>query len=165
VRTFWRDPQFLYYWLPPILWGLAIIAMSGNVASGRNTYFLIRGLTSWFVTLDARQLNLINFYLRKTGHVMAYGLMYFLWFRALRGHLNLSSGRAFLYALGLCLLISATDEGHQSFTRFRGGSVYDVLLDCSAAGLAGLITFAVWTPPGKAAAATNPGDGQTAGPG
>lgn len=165
MRAFWRDPQFLYYWLPPILWGLAIIGMSGDVASSRNTFGLLQWLLSWFVALKPAQIARINFYLRKTGHVTAYGLMYFFWFRALRGHLNISSGRAFLYALGLCLVVSATDEGHQSLTRFRGGSAYDVLLDCSAAFLAALVTFAVWRPPDKAAAATNADDRQTAGPG
>jgi VanZ family protein len=159
VRTFWRDPQFLYYWLPPILWGLAILGMSGDVASTRNTFGLLQGFVSWFVTLKPAQIAKMNFFLRKAGHVTAYGLMSFLWFRALRGHLNVSPGRAFLYALGLCLLVSTADEGHQSFTRFRGGNVDDVLLDCSAACLAGLITMAVWTPRPKGA-----GD-QTAGPG
>jgi VanZ family protein len=165
LRTVGRDPHLLFYWLPPIIWGLAILAMSGDVASSKNTYGLLQWLLAWFVTLKAAEIATINVYLRKTGHVLAYGLMYFLWFRAFRGHLNVGPGRAFLYALGLCFLVSATDEGHQSFTRFRGGSIYDVLLDCSAAGLAGLITFAAWTPPGKAGAAVKPSNGQTAGPG
>lgn len=146
MKNFWRDPCFLLYWLPPILWGLAIIVMSGDIASAPNTFGLLKWLLSWFVALKPAQINLVNFYLRKTGHALAYGLMYFLWFRAFRGHLGTAPGRAFLYALGLCLLVSVTDEGHQSFTRFRGGSGYDVLLDLSGASLAALITFAVWTP-------------------
>jgi len=152
LKTFWRDPYFLHYWLPPILWGLAIIGMSGDVGSYQNTFSLLKWLLSWFVTLNPSQLKIINFYLRKTGHAVAYGLMYFLWFRAFRGHLDTGPGRAFLYALGLCLLVSMTDEGHQSFAKFRGGSGYDVLLDLCGASLAALITFAVWTPRPKAAA-------------
>ncbi len=104
------------------------------------------------MALKPAQIDMLNFYLRKTGHATAYGLMYFLWFRAFRGHLGTGPGRAFLYALGLCLLVSMTDEGHQSFTKSRGGSCYDVLLDLSGASLAALITFAVWTPRPKAAA-------------
>jgi VanZ family protein len=146
LKTFWRDPYFLHYWLPPILLGLAIIGMSGEVASAKNTFELLQWLLSWFVSLKPAQINLVNSYVRKTGHAAAYGLMYFLWFRAFRGHLDTSPWRAFLYALGLCLLVSITDEGHQSFTKTRGGSGYDVLLDLSGAILAALITFVVWTP-------------------
>ncbi|MEJ2671872.1 MAG: VanZ family protein [Deltaproteobacteria bacterium] len=159
MRTFWRDPHFFYYWLPPILWGLAIIGMSGDVASAKNTFGLIKWLLSWFAALHPAQIGKINFYLRKIGHATAYGLMYFLWFRALRAHLDLGRGWAFLCSLGLCLMVSVIDEGHQSFTRFRGGSSYDVLLDLGGAMLTALITFALWRPPPKGAALTETGPG------
>ena len=139
--------------------------MSGDVGSFQNTFSLLKGLLSWFVTLKPAQLNMVNFYFRKTGHATAYGLMYFLWFRAFRGHLGTGPGRAFVYALGLCLLVSVTDEGHQSFTKFRGGSGYDVLLDLFGASLAALISFAVWTPRPKVAAKSRADGRQPAGPG
>jgi VanZ family protein len=154
LRTFWRAPHFLFYWLPPILWGLAILGMSGDVASSQNTFGLIKWFLSWFGPLKPAQINMFNFYLRKSGHALAYGVMYFLWFRAFRGHLAATPGRAFLYALGLCLAVSMTDEGHQSFARFRGGSGYDVLLDLAGATIAALITFAVWTPRPKVIASS-----------
>jgi VanZ family protein len=125
---------------------LAILAMSGDVASSPNTFGLLKWLTSWFVQLKPFQIGEINAILRKIGHATAYGMMYFLWFRALRGQQNLSAGRAFIYALGLCLVIAAADEGHQSFTRFRGGSGYDVLLDLAGACLVALMTLAFWRP-------------------
>jgi VanZ family protein len=165
LKTFWREPYFLHYWLPPILWGLAIIAMSGDVASTQNTFGLLKWFLSWFVALKPAQIKMVNFYLRKIGHATAYGLMYFLWFRAFRGHLGAGPGRSLFYALGLCLLVSITDEGHQTFTRFRGGSGYDVLLDLSGASLAALITFALWAPRPKAAALSVADGRQTAGPG
>jgi VanZ family protein len=165
VKAFWRDPYFLHYWLPPILWGLAIMAMSGDVASTQNTFGLLKWLLSRFVALKPAQINMINFYLRKAGHAMAYGLMYFLWFRAFRGHLGAGPGRSFFYALGLCLLVSVMDEGHQSFTKFRGGAGSDVLLDLSGATLAALISFAVWTPRLKSAAISGGDRRETARPG
>ncbi|MFA4903022.1 MAG: VanZ family protein [Desulfobaccales bacterium] len=165
MKIFWRDPYFLHYWLPPILWALAILVMSGDVGSAQKSLGLLKLLLDWFVVLKPAQINMVNFYLRKTGHVLAYGLMYFLWFRAFRGHLSADPGRSFLYALGLCLLVSMTDEAHQSFTKFRGGSGYDVLLDLSGASLAALITFAVWTPRPKAAALAGPDGRHPAGPG
>lgn len=165
MRIFCRGPHILHYWLPPILWGLVIIAMSGDVASSKNTYGLFQWLLSWFVQLEPAQIALVNFYVRKTGHAVAYGLMYFLWFRAFRGHLGIGSGRAFLWALGLCLLLAMSDEGHQSFTRTRGGSSYDVILDLSGASLAALITFAVWRPRPKPATLPMVAERQAAGPG
>jgi len=92
-------------------------------------------------------------------------LMYFLWFRAFRGHLGTPPGRAFLYALGLCLLVSMTDEGRQTLAKTRGGSGYDVLLDLSGSSLAALITFAVWTPRPKTGALVAALERPTAGPG
>ena len=142
----WRKPQFFYYWTPPLLWGLAVLAMSGNMGSSANTGHLLRWLLSWLVALKPVQVDLINFYMRKTGHLLAYGLMYFLWFRALRQHADYGTGGAFLWALGFCLIFASLDEGRQGFYSARGSSIRDVILDMSGASLAALITFAVWRP-------------------
>jgi VanZ family protein len=130
---------------------MAILAMSGNVGSGKNTYFLLKWLFSWFVVPKPAQIHMINYYMRKSGHVMAYGLMYFLWFRAFWGHAGYRPWRACLWSLGLSLCFSLMDEGRQSFYSSRGSSLWDVLLDTSAAGLAGLIIAVVWRsrPPAK----------------
>ena len=98
------------------------------------------------MALEPAQLKMINFYVRKTGHVLAYGLMYFFWFRAFRGHGEYGLGRAVIWSLGFCLLYASADEGSQWFYASRGASVRDVILDMSGAGLAALITGAVWTP-------------------
>jgi VanZ family protein len=142
----WRKPHFINYWAPPLLWGLAVLAMSGNMGSGANTGYVLQWLLSWVVALKPAQLNLINFYGRKTGHLLAYGLMYFLWFRALRQHADYRPWPAFLRALGFCLIFASMDEGHQWFYPSRGSGMGDVILDMSGAGLAGLIIGAVWRP-------------------
>jgi len=142
----WRKPHFLYYWGPPILWGLAVLCLSGDLGSGKNTLGILKWLFSWFVDLEPAQLKMINFYLRKTGHVMAYGFMGFLWFRAFRAQASYGPLRACLWSLGFCLLFASLDEGRQWFYPSRGGGIYDVLLDMSGAGLAALVTAAVWTP-------------------
>jgi VanZ family protein len=159
----WRKPHFFYYWAPPILWGMAILVMLGNLGSGRNTFFLLQWLFSCFVVPNPAQLKMINFYMRKSGHAMAYGLMYFLWFRAFSGHAGYRPWRACLWPLGLSLCFSLMDEGRQSLYSSRGSSPWDVLLDRSAAGLAGLIIAVVWRPRPQAkslprmAAGENPG--------
>jgi VanZ family protein len=138
--------------------------MSGNMGSGATTRYVLQWLLSWFVALKPAQLDLINFYVRKTGHLLAYGFMYFLWFRALRQHADYGPHRAFLWALGFCLFFASMDEGCQGFYPSRGSSIGDVILDMFGASLAGLITLAVrraWAP---ALPSPGIGEGQTIGP-
>ena len=146
-----------------MLFGLAVLSLSGDVGSDTNTRHLLQWLLSWLVALQPAQVDLINFCLRKTGHASAYGLMYFLWFRAFRGYADYGPWRACLWALGFCLLFSSADEWRQWFCDSRSGCVNDVLLDMSAAGLAALITFFVWTPGAKTAAIFGIDGGSTIG--
>jgi VanZ family protein len=138
--------------------------MSGDVGSATNTRHLLQWLLSWFVALKPAQLNMINFYLRKTGHVVSYGLMYFLWFRAFRGHADYGPGRACLWSLGFCLVFSSMDEGRQWFFPSRGASLRDVILDMFGAGLAALVTAAVWTPRSPTLPIPRIAEGQRPGP-
>jgi VanZ family protein len=116
------------------------------VGSGTNTRHWLEWLLSGFVALEPAQLNLINFYVRKIGHVLAYGWMYFLWFRALRGHGEYGPGRAFIWSLGGCLFFASMDEERQWFYPSRTASIGDVILDMSGASLAALLTATVWRP-------------------
>jgi VanZ family protein len=150
AAPFWRRPHLLYYWLPPVLWGLAVLSLSGDMGSDTNTRRLLQMLLSGLVTLEPAQIDRINFCLRKTGHLLAYGCMYFLWFRAWRGQAGYGPWRACLWSLGFCLLYASADEGTQWFYASRGASVRDVILDMSGAGLAALVTAAVWQPRGPA---------------
>jgi VanZ family protein len=130
------------------------------LGSGKHTLGILEWLLSGFVALEPAQLDSINFYLRKTGHVMAYGFMGFLWFRAFRGHADYGPWRACLWSLGFCLLFSSMDEGRQWFYPSRGASISDVILDMSGASLAALITGAVWTPSSKTVAISGIAGGQ-----
>ena len=69
--------------------------------------------------------------LRKLAHMAEYGLLWWLWTRAL--------GRPDLAAV-ITLAYAATDELHQTFVEGRHGTPVDVLVD--AAGVA--IAYAVW---------------------
>jgi len=120
--------------------------MSGDWGSAKNTFGLLHWLLSWVAELKPAEINKINFYLRKTGHVVSYGLMYFLWFRAFRGHAAYGPRHALIWSLGAVLLFSSMDEGRQWLYASRGASIRDVILDMSGAGLGALITAAVWKP-------------------
>ena len=138
--------------------------MSGDLGSGKNTLGILKWLLSWFVDLEPAQLKIVNFYARKTGHVLAYALMYLLWFRAFRTQTHYGPWHACLWSLGFCLFYASMDEGRQWFYASRGASIGDVVLDISGASLSALIAGAVWTPGPKNAAISGIAEEQTMGP-
>jgi len=77
----------------------------------------------WFDTL-----------LRKVGHALAFGILAWLYLRALRGRFSAAALR--LVSAGLALLYAASDEYHQTFVPGRKGRLFDVGVDmvgvCSA---------------------------------
>ncbi len=99
-------------WLWPVLLMALIFALSAQ-----------RDLSSGLGILD-----LVG---RKVVHAGLYGLLCWLWFRALDA--QLSSGRATGSALAISVLYAATDEYHQSFVAGRVGSFLDVAIDTAGA--------------------------------
>ena len=79
--------------------------MSGDLGSGKNSLGILDWLFSWFVDLKPAQLRMINFYVRKTGHFLAYGLMCFLWFRAFREQVHYGPRRALFLVSGVLSVI------------------------------------------------------------
>jgi len=76
--------------------------------------------------------------LRKTGHVVGYGLLSFFLFRAWRATLpKRGNPRWTLYWADIAVfgtaLVASLDEWHQSFIPSRTGRWQDVVLDSSAA--------------------------------
>ena len=69
--------------------------------------------------------------LRKLAHIVEYGLLWFLWWRAL------GYGSP-VPAIAIALGYAATDELHQSFVPDRAGSPVDWAIDAAGVGLAGL---------------------------
>jgi VanZ family protein len=135
-----RAKEFLNYWLPALLFSLAILVLSGDLGSSRNTGVLVRWALSWMPGLTPGQIDLLNGYLRKLGHLTAYGFLFFLWFRALRGHFHAARPwSSALWALAICLLVSCLDEGHQAWYHSRGGSPWDVALDMVGALLSAVV--------------------------
>jgi VanZ family protein len=67
--------------------------------------------------------------LRKLGHMTGYGLLWFLWWRAL-------GGGSPAPAVAITLAYAATDEIHQTFVTGRHGTPVDVLIDAAGVALA-----------------------------
>ncbi len=82
----------------------------------------------------------LDFILRKSGHMVACGILAVLLWRAL----TLSAiRRAMVWSLVLTVAYAATDEFHQSFTAGRNASPVDVCID-SAGALIALLALAAW---------------------
>jgi len=115
--------KFLSLWLPPILWaGLIFKFSSGMVPIASPIYWQ-------------------DFAFKKMGHVLLFGALAILVYRALVG-LGLSRRKAAIWAVGVTFLYGATDEFHQMFTQGREARVRDAFID--GIGAAVVIYFIYW---------------------
>jgi VanZ family protein len=76
--------------------------------------------------------------LKKTMHVLAYGVLTALLMRALRGYWS-DGGLIRVVSIGLSLAYALSDEYHQTFVPGRDGNLIDVAVD--AVGIAGAIAL------------------------
>ncbi len=137
-----KTRESLSYWLPPLVWAIVILALSGDLASARHSGTIVYWILSRLTFLIPEQIDLVHFLIRKTAHVVVYGVQYFFWFRAFQESRGASRRKSCLASLGLCLLLALVDEAHQSFVKSRTGSLMDVSLDMGGASIAALITLA-----------------------
>ena len=107
------------------------MVLSGDLGSGKNTFSPFKWVLSLFVTLGPDSLNLAHFYFRKLMHVVCYGFLTILWFRALKASYPERFWTNMVMALVLCLAVALVDEGHQYVVNTRTSSWRDVGLDLS----------------------------------
>jgi VanZ family protein len=101
-RSFWR-------WFPPLAWMGLIFVLSAQPD-------LPRAPGPWLDTL-----------LKKAGHAGAYGLLAWLYQRALRPRFRGSTLR--VVSVGLAVVYALSDEYHQTFVPGRKGRLSDVAVD------------------------------------
>ncbi len=130
---------FLYYWLPPMLLTAGILALAGDLGSVSKFRWPIAILKYLLPSLSRQEIYQIYAVLRKIGHFLAYGLLFFSYVRAWWWHVRLSRWHAILLALAVCLLVAVADESRQAGHTSRTGSVRDVALDMSGALAAAMV--------------------------
>lgn len=111
----------LKLWLPAVVWAGVILSSSNDAFSSEHSEEWLEmvfgpGVPAW-----------ANYLFRKATHLVVYGILAVLLWRADRRH---------AVVLGLCLLVASVDEWRQSNAAARSGSVWDVLLDLTGAALA-----------------------------
>lgn len=113
-------------WLPSLIWATLILIFSGEAGGSGTTTLLLQTLLPAGISPEA--FALIHLLVRKTGHLLGYGLLGVLNVRALQG-------RALL-AITLAAAVSILDEWHQSYVPLRTGTPIDVVIDIAGAALA-----------------------------
>ena len=111
---------------PPLLLMAVIFVLSAQPSTGPD-------LAPWEVAL------------RKAGHMVGFGLLWFMWWRAFgyrRGAL----------AVAITVLYAVSDELHQTFVPGRNGTPVDVGVDAAGMAIAGLLA-ARWRSRGSRAPA------------
>ncbi|MGA3087198.1 MAG: VanZ family protein [Terriglobales bacterium] len=139
--------SLLRAWWPAFVWVGIISIESSDAFSSANTGSMLYALmTRLFGEIDLYNFLVFHHYLRKTGHVVGYGMLCLLLLRGWRA--TLDPGRTQLARTALLawlgtVFVAAMDEWHQSFIPSRTGTVWDVMLD-SAAGLGFVLVAYFW---------------------
>ena len=116
----------IYAWLPVILWATLIFHFSsGTIPVASKVYWQ-------------------DFAVKKTGHVLLFGALSILLYRALR-MTKISRKKAAIWAVLLATFYGGTDEFHQMFTQGRESRLRDVFIDGGGASL--VILVAYYLPP------------------
>jgi VanZ family protein len=110
-------------WLPPVVLMAVIFALSAqpDLNSGLGTVDLVG---------------------RKIVHMAEYGLLTFLWWRAVRT--VAPQARALVLALAITITYACTDEIHQRGVHGRHGSPVDVAIDSAGALIAAGLIRSRW---------------------
>ena len=126
----------LRYWLPAVAWAVAILSLSGEAGSSGTTERLI---TPVFGDVSPDRAFYINYSVRKAAHVVGYGILGGLNYRAIRaGREGWSLGWS-IVAVVLAIFVAAIDELHQSTSSTRTGALADIGFDGCGAALAQVV--------------------------
>ena len=138
--------EVLKAWIAAILWLVVITIESTSYLSGQNTSRILYPVLHFLFGISYAHFEPWHHLLRKTGHVIGYGLLSFFLFRAWRETLAVvaqpswSLRWAGIAVLGTAL-VASLDEWHQSYLPSRTGRWQDVVLDSSAAIAAQILLY------------------------
>ena len=140
-------PNLLRAWWPAAVWVAIIAFESTDFFSSEHTgNLLYTMLTRLFGDINLYNFLIFHHYLRKTGHVIGYGMLGLLLLRGWRA--TFGQGRALLWRTSLLswlgtAFVAAMDEWHQSYIPSRTGTWKDAVLD-SVAGAVFLLVAYFW---------------------
>jgi VanZ family protein len=134
-------------WIAAILWLIVIAIESTPWLSAHNTSRILYPLFHFLFGMDLFRFAILHVYIRKSGHVVGYGILSLLAFRAWRETLP-AQGNPFwtlrwsTIAVLMTAIVASLDEWHQSFIPTRTGRWQDAALDtCSGIAVQGILFF------------------------
>jgi VanZ family protein len=137
-------------WVPAALAVAMIAGESTATMSAENTSrWLLPFWVHLFGPISASRWAELHHILRKTGHLVGYGVVSVCFFHGWRTSLSVAGGirslwrRSAIFAVVATLLVACGDEFHQSFVPGRTSSPVDVGIDLCGAILAQLLVLAV----------------------
>ena len=140
-------PNLLRAWWPAVVWiGLIAFESTGFFSSQNTSSALYTLLTRLFGQISFYKFLVFHHYLRKTGHVVGYGMLSLLLLRGWRATLDQDHsqlGRTALLSWLGTVFVATMDEWHQRFIPSRTGTVRDAVLD-SVAGVVFLLVAYFW---------------------
>jgi VanZ family protein len=136
-------PNLLRAWWPAAVW-IGIIAFESTdfFSAGNTSSMLYTLLTSIFGNIDLYHFLIFHHFLRKTGHVVGYGMLSVLLLRGWRVTLDQDHthlGHTLLLSWLGTVFVASMDEWHQSYIPSRTGTWRDAALD----SVAGLVFLAI----------------------
>ena len=152
-------PNLLRAWWPAFVWtGLISFESTDLFSSDKTSSMLYTLLTRLFGEINLYDFLIFHHYLRKTGHVIGYGMLCLLLLRGWRA--TFGQTRAMLRRTALLswlgtVFVATMDEWHQSYIPSRTGTWRDVVLD-SVAGLVFLLAAYFWLRRSKKVAPDHP---------
>jgi len=149
-----RDPHHvLKAWIAAVLWLIVIAIESTAWLSSNNTGRFLYPIFHFLFGMTQEDFAPWNHLLRKAGHVVGYGFLSFLLFRAWREtlpavtvigqNIRWTFRWSAIAVLGTAL-VASLDEWHQSFIPSRTGRWQDVVLD-TCAGIAAQALIFFWS--------------------
>jgi VanZ family protein len=147
-----RIRSLISYWLPPLGWMVLICPFTSDVWSlSGNSRFLIPLLRWLLPDAPDDHIRFLYIVIRKVGHFIAYFILSWLLFRAVRSDSDQQwRGRWAVTAALLAIGYAVFDEVAQSFLATRTASIMDVLID-SAAAITAMMVVALYVRIPKAA--------------
>jgi VanZ family protein len=110
-----------WLWLPVILWAAMILSASNDSFSATQS-------AGWLERIFGHAMpHALNVAVRKCGHLLVYGIL---------GALAWRAERRVAIAMVVVAMVAIADEYSQGLTRTRSGSPWDVLLDLTGAAIA-----------------------------
>lgn len=135
-------PNLVRAWWPAAVWvGLIALESTDSFSSEHTSSILYSLLTHLFGHIDYYKFLVFHHYLRKTGHVVGYGMLGLLLLRGWRatfGHAQALLWRTSLLSWLGTAFVASMDEWHQSYIPSRTGTWRDAVLD-SVAGFVFLL--------------------------